>query len=30
MPSGETLPQLWEDNQKALMEYMWKVKIRYF
>ncbi|PAV55980.1 hypothetical protein WR25_14349 [Diploscapter pachys] len=25
MPSGETLPQLWEDNQKALMEYMWKV-----
>ncbi|CAJ0959160.1 unnamed protein product, partial [Mesorhabditis belari] len=25
MPAGNTLPQLWEDNKKALFEYMWKI-----
>ncbi|RCN39924.1 hypothetical protein ANCCAN_14144 [Ancylostoma caninum] len=25
MPDGEQLPQLWEDNKKALMEYMFAV-----
>ncbi|CAI4224354.1 unnamed protein product [Auanema sp. JU1783] len=25
MPAGATLPQYWKDNQKALMEYMFKV-----
>ncbi|KAL6740828.1 hypothetical protein Aduo_014144 [Ancylostoma duodenale] len=25
MPEGEQLPQLWEDNKKALMEYMFAV-----
>uniref|UniRef100_A0A1I7XUR7 Peptidase_M14 domain-containing protein n=1 Tax=Heterorhabditis bacteriophora TaxID=37862 RepID=A0A1I7XUR7_HETBA len=25
MPSGQQLPQFWEDNKKALIEYMWTV-----
>ncbi|CAJ0576896.1 unnamed protein product, partial [Mesorhabditis spiculigera] len=25
MPAGATLPQLWEDNKKAMFEYMWKI-----
>lgn len=25
-PSGKRLPQFWEDNKKALIEFIWKVR----
>lgn len=30
MPDGKQLPQFWEDNNKALMEYMFAVSLHFY